>query len=358
MDQILNAIDDVSRLEENVEAFTRLPKDRKLEVLGALKGIRTETVGSFVSLVYPREMDPQVHKVMRTVLFGLKTVGIRVEEPKAVEGSVLRKIEAERTNRGFLSNYDPQGTRLVMAVFEVKRNNFALFHAITGFSEGLQELMTAPVDKRNLDLIVRQYAEQTQRPFVFVEISPGYAARIIEEASAYSGKFGEDVSRLTQVAAHIKGGIQRPDDLYGMTVPEGTTPLSMEEVLESEVFQSFQLTWETLDQDRKEYEGIGSSSIILPPYMIEEKKQAFLRATLEKCGFSVKVPFMKRMMEDYGYMFYNLKAFGVYLGLMEVLKKPEGPQDALLYYLRKTLERTEEKQPQGLIVSPYEPVRR
>jgi hypothetical protein len=357
IDEILNSIGDAGRLKENVKGFITLSAQEKVELLGALRGVKTETTGRFLSLAYPEEKDVRLQKLMRTLLFRLKTQGIHIEEPREAEEPVLRKIEVERAHKGFMSNYDPEGTRLVMAVFEGRKNNFALFHAITHFSQGLLELTTAPVDRRNMELIVQEFADQTKKPFVFVEISARYATHVIEEASARSGKYVEQTAELHRMAAHVKNEIQRPGDLSMLPIPDDTKPLSLEQVLQNGIFASFAVAWDTLDQDKKEYEGIGTSSIILPPHMMEEKKQDFIKTVLDRSGMRSRIPLMKRMMEDYGYILYQLKLFEAYRGLMDTSKEAWTAEKAFLYYVRKSLEKMDEKQP-GLIVSPYEPVRR
>jgi len=70
------------------------------------------------------ESDKDVQKQMRKLLFALKTVGIKVEQPKQVGEAVLKKVEEVRAHRALLSNYDYQGTRLVVAAYEIKKNAF------------------------------------------------------------------------------------------------------------------------------------------------------------------------------------------------------------------------------------------
>jgi len=67
---------------------------------------------------------------------------------------------------------------------------------------------------------------------------------------------------------------------------------------------------------------------------------------------------LKRMMEDYAYLFYCMKEFNYYKGLIEYLKNENAPDEALSYFLKKSLEtgkeKPHEKQPEGgLIVNPY-----
>ena len=94
----------------------------------------------------------------------LKTQGIRVEEPKISGESVLKKVEAVREQKAFLSNYDPEDTRVVLLAFEIKKRQFVFMHAVSHFSKGLLELAAVPISGNELDAILKDYLRRTARP--------------------------------------------------------------------------------------------------------------------------------------------------------------------------------------------------
>jgi hypothetical protein len=89
--------------------------------------------------------------------------------------------------------------------------------------------------------------------------------------------------------------------------------------------------------------------------MVEEKKQEFLKELLNSNKLKPSIPLMKRLMEDYAYIFHCKGNFAAYKGLADTLRDPDGPLKTVSYFARKVLEIKEEKQP-GLIVNPYEQV--
>jgi hypothetical protein len=356
MDEIIQSIRDGLDLQGAGDAFLRLPLERRKKILGALEGIRNINVGQFLNMVYPLETEKEMRKLIRKCLFRLKAAGITVEEPKETGEPVLKRVAEEREHKGFMSNYDPEGTRLVIVAFQLKSNSFALFHAITHFSEGLVELVVAPVDRQGIEMLVGEYAQTTEESFTFARVSPKYASFLIEEAGARSRKFGEEVKQVRQFAAGIKTSVQKPVDIYALPAPDSVTALPVEKILADDVFTSFRLHWDTMDQDKKDYQDIGGSSIILPPYMIEEKRQAFLETLLAGADLKAKLPLIKRLLEDYAYLFHATGELRAYKGFTGKLSETNGPLDVLRYFVRTALEKTEEKQP-GLIVSPYEQVR-
>ena len=118
------------------------------------------------------------------------------------------------------------------------------------------------------------------------------------------------------------------------------------------------MTWDSLEEDRKTYMSNGGSTIILPPHMAEQKRIEFLERLAERADMKAVLPYIKRMMEDYAYLFYCMKEFGYYKGLTAWLDNERAPWQALSYFLNKSLGKEEESPEEkltagGLIVDPY-----
>ena len=94
-----------------------------------------------LNAIYPEEKQKDPEKI-RKLLFRLKSAGIKVEEPKNTGEPVIRKIKEVYEQRGFASNYDHTHTRLVVAGFEIKKNNYIFLNAEIHMAGGLVELMS------------------------------------------------------------------------------------------------------------------------------------------------------------------------------------------------------------------------
>ncbi len=357
MDEIITAIKDGSGIDEQAAAFSLLTKREKLAVLEKVSGIKSESSGQFLNAVYSGEEDKDILKAIRRSIFRLKSVGIKVEEPKAAGEPVLRKVTEEREHGGFMSNYDDAGTRVVLLVLGIKKNSFIFLNAISHFAEGLLELNTAPVDRRGLEEIINEYRRSTSQQTAFEEISPRYASFLIEEASIASGRFVEEIKQIKPLNARLTKGVQKTADIYDLAVPETTNIVSPETIFAHDLFASFKVTWPTIGDDRKEYAGLGGSTIVLPPYMVEEKKQEFVRSLIAGGPLAPYVMHIKRLMEDYAYLFHSMNIFSYYKGLTEYLKNTNSQQETLSRFIVRSLEETEEKPQDGLIVNPYGTVR-
>jgi hypothetical protein len=358
MEEIIGAINNAMDVGKKVEDFCVLSDDEKQALLEKFQGTKTETLGLFLNAIYPVEKNKKIQKLIRKLLFKLKSAGIKVEEPKDTGEPVIRKIKEVYEQRGFASNYDHAHTRLVVAGFEIKKNNYVFVNAEIHIAGGLAELMTAPVDRKGFEEIVKAYRDDTKEPMILEEISPAYAVYLIEEASRQSGKYRDEIKSIKAFTTGIVDGIHRPEEIYKLPVPDSGEAISSEAIFSHVMFAPFFITWGSMEEDAKTYNSTGGGAIVLPQHMIEETKKEFMKTLIERYGMKSALPSLKRMMEDYAYLFHCMKEFSYYKGLMEYLKNENAPGEALSYFLKKSLEtakeKPQEKQPdRGLIVNPY-----
>ena len=46
------------------------------------------------------------------------------------------------------------------------------------------------------------------------------------------------------------------------------------------MLEPFILTWDSIEADKKEFDAVANPSIVVPPYVIEERRQTFLNGPL------------------------------------------------------------------------------
>ena len=312
MEEIIQAINNATDVEKKAAAFSALPPDQKSALLEKIQKVQSETTGIFLNAIYSEEKDKEIRKVIRKLLFKLKSAGVKVEDPRTIGETVLKRIKEVREHRGFLTNYDYMQTRLVVAGFEIKKNTYLFLNAEIHFSNGLMELMSVPVDKKGFEGILKGYQKDTKPHLFFEEISPAYAAYLIEEGSHRSGKFRDEIKPLRSFASGVAEGLHEPKDIYALRASNTEDGVPPEAIFAHEIFQPFFMTWDSLEEDRKTYMSNGGSTIILPPHMAEQKRIEFLERLAERADMKAVLPYIKRMMEDYAYLFYCMKEFGYY----------------------------------------------
>ena len=360
MDEIIRAIVGGADPHNAVEDALALSQAQQEELLQRLGRLRSENAGRFLALLYPRLSEKKLRKLVKKDLFCLKTLGIPVEEPKAPGESVLRKAETFREAMGLMSNYDTAQTKVVLVAVELKKNQFLFTHAIVHFANGLTEMRSFTVSRTEREELAREYAARTQSPMVLAAISPLYAGYVVEEAAVISGRELDDAKSLNRMLAAAKGDVRKPADIYLLAADSAAFPASAEAVLDDQMFQPFMLEWRGMDEDRKRLNDAINPAIVLPPSMIRERRAAFFRELVEKESIRAILPRLTRMLEDSAYLFYCLKKFDLYAGLVGLLKDQEGAIKAFIHFLERALgemEKKEQQQP-GVIVDPYSLVRR
>ena len=354
MDELIKAIDSAQDLEKRVEYYFTLTGDERVSLLKGLAGGKSPETGVFLNAIYPQETGKEVRKLIRKAIFRLRSSGVKVEEPVAQGTPVLRKVEEVRFNRGFLTNFDHTLSRIVMAAYEIKKNTFVFLNGDIHFSEGLRELMSSPVDKKSLEEIIAAYRNNAKEPAFLMEISPAYAAFIVEEGSRLSGRFTDAMGSLRSFVAHLKDTVHRPDDIYSLPVADDVAALSLEDILTHEMFAPFSLSWGSIEEDRATYLSTGGSTIVLPQRMTEDRQDKFLRDLIGHHEITSQIPFLKRMLEDYAYFFHVMGDHARYRGTISILQDGAALDDVLFFFLRKSLHTPQEKPAEGsIILNPY-----
>jgi len=344
-------------LKKQTEIFQKLSNKEKLEFLDGITKQRNENVGVFLNLIYAEEKDKNIQKRIRALIHKLKTTGIHIEQPEVSGESALKRIEEKRAHLGYLSNYDDFNSRIVFSAFEVKKNKFIFLSAEIRFMYGLVDLDTFEIDKKEIDDTINKFRYDKDKQLVIADVSFCYAGHILEEESKKSNKYRDDILQMRRITSHIKDTIQEPKDIYHLECPDTTRPMELEKILTHTILEPFTITWSSLEEDKKEYNNLGGSPLILPPYLVEEKRQALLKSILEKDDIRSTLPYIKRMLEDYAYIFYSIQEFPYYKGIVNCLQDPATPINTALYFIKKSIEEDElvdeEIEEDGIIINPY-----
>ncbi len=360
MDEIIRSIAGGAGTEETVEKVLGLPGELQERLIYTLGSLKSEHAARFLGLLYPSLGEKKLQKLVKKALFRLKTAGIPVEEPRMPGESVLKKVETGREARAFLSNYDPGMTRVVMVAMEMKKNQFLLSHAILHFSDGLVDMKSLPAARTDLEGFLKDYVLRLPPPMVFLPISAAYAGYLIEEASGLSGKEAHEAADLHHMLLTTKSDVRRPNDIYLLGGADTASAASADTIFADEIFQPFSLQWPGMEEDRKRLNDVLNPTIVLPPYVLEERKQAFLNELVESERPAARLPQFRRTLEDYAYLFYCLGKFDYYMGLLVQLVEPAAVKSAFLRFAQKAFGKAEERdRPQeGVIVDPHSLMKR
>ncbi len=362
MEELIKAVLDGKAFETAAQRFLTLPTNEQEQVVAQLGTSKSDNAARFLTLLYPSVTDKKLQKLLKRSLFRLKTQGIHVEEPREAGESVLKKAEVTRETRAFMSNYDPEQTRAVLAAAALKKNQFLFSHAVIHFSRGLVEMRSFPIPAKELDALLKEYLGHTAPPMVLPAVSAPYAGYIIQEAAGRSGKETEEAKSLNFFLAPAHGDVHKPQDIYTLPVDASIAAAPRETVFAHPMFQTFRLTWAGMEEDNKKLQDAANPGIVLPQHVAQERVDAALMELIKGEKIAANLPPFKRMLEDYAYLFYCLKEPSLYKGLIGQMKDEESATQAFLYFVRNALsalqqKKQEEREP-GLLVDPFASPRR
>jgi hypothetical protein len=362
MEEIIKAVLDGRASETAVERFLTLPADQQEQLFNRLGASKSENAAQFLALLYPSVTGKKLQKLLKKSLFRLKTQGIHVEEPREAGESALKKAEVTREARAFISNYDPEQTRVVLVAVALKKSQFLFCHAVTHFSEGLIQMRNFPVPAKEMDALFEEYLAHVEPPMVLPAVSAPYAGYVIQEAASGSREDTEEAKSLNFFLAPARGDVRRREDIYTLPVDPPVAAASRETVFADRMFETFKLTWTGMEEDSKKLQEAANPGIVLPPHVAQERIDAALKEMIKGEKIGANLPRFKRMLEDYAYLFYCLKEWPLYKGLIEQLKDEESTTQAFLFFVRNALsalqqKKQEEREP-GLLVDPFASPRR
>lgn len=357
MEEIIKAVLGGTPFEAAAERFLTLPADRQDELLNRLGASKSDNAAQFLTFLYPSITDKKLQKLLKKNLFLLKTQGIHVEEPREAGESALKKPEITRETRAFMSNYDPELTRSVLVAVALKKSQLLFSHAVIHFSRGLVDMRSFPIPAKELDALLNEYSAHTTPAMVLPAVSAPYAGYVIQEAAARSGKETEEAKSLNFFLASAAGDVRRREDIATLPVDPSVAAAPRETVFANPMFETFRLTWTGMEEDNKKLQEAANPGIVLPQYVAQERVDAVLKELIKGEKIASMLPPFKRVLEDYAYLFYCLKEWSLYKGLIGQLNNEQSINEAFLFFVRGSLsalqQKKQEEQQPGLLVDPF-----
>ncbi|MDW8001448.1 MAG: hypothetical protein RMJ39_02110 [Deltaproteobacteria bacterium] len=325
-------------MEDVINTYLSSTDEEKLRIITSLGNQRDEKALKILVALEEEEKDKKMRKEIRRVLFRLKTFGLKVEERKEKGPSVIRKVEEDRNLKAYFSTYDRELKRIVVLSTKSKKRSFFVANAIMGLKDGLIGIRLGEMEKDRYDIWLKDTKRKLEASkIIFLEISANYAYYLIDEASRKSGKYREEVDSLKSVVSRSspKNEITKPSDLYSL-LGEGEE-ISFERALTHPIFEALHFDWDGIDEDKKNYETIGESSILVPRYITEERKKEYLYGLTKTERLKPLKDDIRRVLEDYSYVLYMLGDKIYAKSILNLLRNDETFRDAIVHFLEKSI---------------------
>ena len=122
-------------------------------------------------------------------------------------------------------------------------------------------------------MLIPEYTSSAVAPIVLPAISPPFAGYLVEEGARASGRQAEEARGINRMMSAVKGDVRKPEDIYLLDA-HGAAPAAFEDVLNDSMFEPFNLAWPGIEEDKKKLDEAVNSGIVLPQYVVEERRQA------------------------------------------------------------------------------------
>ena len=334
--------------EEIVATYQDLAREERVRVLEALKDQRDERTAHLLSQLLIKEEERAVKKEIRKLLFRLRTLGVNVEQVKSEKGSILRPLGRDKKQAGYLSSYADDLERIIALSYRSRRNLFLFVCGLERFGVGLERLSSILLEQGELEDMLEDLKD---RPHLFfVEVSPSYAFFCLKEAARNSGRGMAELKRLAEFFPISQGDVKEPKDIYHLD-EDGYFRASFDEVLDHKIFETLALDWDGIENDIKAFMEVVNPPIILPSYRTAERKEEFLRSLLKKEALQKRSAHLRRTLEDYAYLLFELGEIETFRRLLDILKREDLYERAVIHLVEDALLSRAGHSP---IVSPHE----
>lgn len=344
--------------EERLENYRFLPKEKKVQFLNSLVESKDEDTASLLKELYDLEEDKELLKLIRRLLFRLRTQGIKVESPKQKGEIALKRIRTEPKTQAYLTSYDSLLKRACILSKERKKGLILIFHAIMSLKEGLEEVSYMEMETQEFSSWIRSYRESLESDgILFLNISPKYAFLLLEEAERRSKRFKREIDLLHKTfdIDMDTSEVKSPRDLYDLLGEQKGEEQRMD-LFSHPMFKNLILSWEGIEEDVKAYSDQKDSILVLPSHILEERKRGFLEDLVNSERLRTLRDDFRRILEDYAYMAHLKGLTGLLSEILKTLKEQKLFDEYLKRSISASLDmrlRIEESKPR-LILRPEE----
>ncbi len=151
-----------------------------LQIAALLGGVPHPAIGRILHRMLEISDNKKVRKGIKRSLYRLKSRGISVDEVPAEHGaSILHSLRAEPP-KGFGSNYDFQGDRLLLLLIPHATRAWTVIEGVVSEAGGLLDFQGEETTRTKFNSFYEDL--QKRNPFPFVEMEPSYVGFLLTQA--------------------------------------------------------------------------------------------------------------------------------------------------------------------------------
>ncbi len=271
---------------------------------------KDEKIALFLSRLKDRTGSSTLRRRIKGALYQLGQQGLEVpreSENQKTSPAILRQTESLPLD-GYLSDFDPLGTRmLTLAVPRVPQGRILVF-ALTNWDQGLEDLTALEVSKKQVKPLLEESQETSGYPFYPAD--PNQVVFLLREAQARTTALKPEDKKVYSVLMNyletMGPFIARPiiRDLLPLDDQESQVEGNWESLKSIPELTAFQLPPDRLSTCAQKLQEIHSSPLVLNAGQQRERLQAVIQQTADDYFTPARVENLHRYLEEIAYLYW------------------------------------------------------
>jgi hypothetical protein len=291
---------------------------------------KDEPVTLFLSRLKDQTGSSALRRRIKGALYQLSQKGLEVPggaENKKTGPAILRQAETSPLV-GYLSDFDPLGSRMLTLVVPRVPQGRILVFALANWDQGLEDLTALEVSKKQVKPLVEESQETSGYPFYPAD--PNQVVFLLREAYARSPALKPEDKKVYSVLMNYLETMgplaTRPiiKDLIPRDEQENQAGGDWESLKSIPELMAFQLPSDRLSSCAQKLEEIHSSPLVLNAGQQKERLQAVIQQEVTDFFTPARVAHFHRHLEEIAYLYWLKSEPGLSRVLFSAAARLEG----------------------------------
>jgi hypothetical protein len=317
--EIIDAVKAAVREEKPEEDVFRLLEphfgdspERDTEWVESLVAVPHRATALFLQRLLERTESKTVRKAIKRSLYRLKGKGISVDAISAEKGaSILRPLQAEPP-KGFGSNFDYLGHRLLLLVLPHATKSWMVMQGVLDEGEELVDFQTEEMAGKRFLIFFEDL--KSRNPFPFVEIEAPYVGSLFTRGHQMRSKLGksplQSYLRVKSEIERIKKDYEKPP-VYSLLKADAVTAHALVvsktgDLLKADVCKEWQIGEELIRPYAEEVLEAEESKIVLNPIQKEARVGEIYQKAITDLFSGERNHRVQRRLEETAYYFLKI----------------------------------------------------
>ena len=317
--EIIDAVKAAVREEKPEEDILRLlepdfgkRQERDTDLVELLVNVPHRTTGRVLHRLFEKAESKTVRKAIKRSLYRLKGKGVSVEGISGEKGaSILHPLQVEPP-KGFGSNFDYLGHRLLLLVFPHAAKSWRVMQGVLGEGEELVDFQAEEMPGKRFHIFFDGL--KSRNPFPFVEIEASYVGFLFTKAHQLRSNLGkspvQSYLRAKSEIERIKKDYEKPP-VYSLLQADAVAANAVVvsktgNLLKADVCKEWQIGKDRIRPYADEVLEAEKSKIVLNPIQKEARVGEIYQKAITDLFSEDRKHLVQRRLEEMAYYFLKV----------------------------------------------------